>query len=201
MEKKKQGQAQIELTQDPHDKDPFRKKQKFTKLGRRQKEGELNAMKRGSATSGGQEHIELVKLALKKIVDTFVCLRRIMITFEESEFTMDIKIQENHSSYTNAHFSFRPDVIVRAETEDAFNKKEWKSIYDSSAVVFEAETNPHNIFNNLIKIEAYKRIKSRDYGRRAYSFVLVCWKNAKLPASIEPFDEVWKFQKPAFKRS
>uniref|UniRef100_A0A6M3LV25 Uncharacterized protein n=1 Tax=viral metagenome TaxID=1070528 RepID=A0A6M3LV25_9ZZZZ len=33
MEKKKQGQAQIELTKDPHDKDPFRKKQKFTKLG------------------------------------------------------------------------------------------------------------------------------------------------------------------------
>jgi len=33
-EKKKiQGQAQIEITKDPHDKDPFRKKHKFTKLG------------------------------------------------------------------------------------------------------------------------------------------------------------------------
>lgn len=34
---KKQGQVQIQVTEDPHDKDPFRKKHKRTKHGGEEK--------------------------------------------------------------------------------------------------------------------------------------------------------------------
>lgn len=62
-------------------------------------------------------------------------------------------------------------------------------------IVFEAETNPRNIFKNAIKIEGYKRVRNDRLGRSSYGLVLVCWDDAKLPENIEPFDEVWKFSR------
>jgi hypothetical protein len=155
-------------------------------------------MKRGAGTSGSDEHVELVKLATKRIVDTFQNLRYILISFEQHEMKFDIEIKDALHGFTNAHFELRPDIVLRAENtgkgssimDDA---KLWKSIMDSTAIVFEAETDPANIFHNILKLDAYRRIKAESFGRAAYAFVLVCWDNAVLPRNVDPFDEVWKF--------
>jgi len=155
-------------------------------------------MKRSLDTSGGEEHVYLVKRAVKRVIDEMAGLRVITISFEDSEFQFEVTIREDRDSYTNAHFSFRPDMIVRAKNTSGspiYSEKTWTKITDSSAIVFEAETDPKNFFNNAIKVEAYKKIKGDSYGRFGYSFVLVCWEDAKLPKNIEPFDEVWRFSK------
>jgi hypothetical protein len=150
-------------------------------------------LKRGSATSGKEEHVELVKLATKKIVDTFQNLRVIHISYEQFDMQFEISIAESRDrDYTNTYFTLRPDIMVRAENRWKEHQP-WLSIMDSNAIVFEAETDPKNIFSNVLKMEAFKKIKSDSYGRIGYAFVLVCWEDAALPQNIEPFDEVWKF--------
>lgn len=159
-------------------------------------------MKRGLGTSGKDEHVELVKLATKRIVDTFQNLRYILISYEQHEMEFELKVKEGEHGYTNANFTLRPDIVLRAENtgkgssimDDA---KLWKSIMDSGAIVFEAETDPKNIFHNVLKLEAYRKIKAESFGRAAYAFVLVCWNDAILPKNIAPFDEVWKFPRPS----
>ena len=152
-------------------------------------------MKRGLYTSGGKEHIELVKLTSRRIIDTFDDLREIMIDYEPTELRIAIKIDERWGSgYSQANFDFRPDIVVR--TSRGYDEETpWITIKDSMCIVFEAETDPRNIFKNNIKIEGYKRVKNDKMGRASYSLVLVCWDDAKLPENIEPFDEVWKFNK------
>lgn len=154
-------------------------------------------MKRGSATSGGDEHITLVRLATKRIVDRFMNLHYILISYEAHEFTFELTIKDKtgyHRSY--ASLEFRPDILVDHENKQLrrFENEEWTSILDSSAVVFEAETDPRHFFANRLKSESYKRIKAKN--RQAYAFVLVVWDDAKVPKDFEPFDEVWAFPKP-----
>lgn len=152
-------------------------------------------MKRGLNTSGGPEHIALVKLASKKIIETFDDLKEIMIDYEPTELRIAIKIDERWGSgYSQANFDFRPDIVVRTSKEFDYDKP-WVTIKDSICIVFEAETNPRNIFNNAIKIEGYKRVRNDRLGRSSYGLVLVCWNDATLPEKIEPFDEVWKFDR------
>jgi len=155
-------------------------------------------MTRNLDTTGGAEHVALVKLTTKKIIDEFASLRHILISYDEHEVRFDIKIEEKYDSYSNAHFDFRPDIFVRCASKkklDDFEKKNWKGIFDSNAILFEAETNPKNIFSNILKMAAYQKIKTDGYGREAYAFVLVCYEDAVLPNSIEPFDAVWKFSR------
>ena len=145
---------------------------------------------------GGEGHITLVKLTTKRIVDTFPDLRYILISFEEQELRMDIKIRDGYTGYTNTTFNFRPDIVVRVlSKKEDFTKHKWNSILDSSVILFEAETNPQNFFQNHLKMTAYKKIKKDVYGRYGYAFVLVCWSDSKLPENCEPFDEIWKFDK------
>ena len=151
-------------------------------------------MKRGSATSGKEEHISLIKLTTKRIVETFENLKHIQISYEPTdEMNFEVKIEDSEYAYrSHSHVGFRPDIILRAEHGlKQFSNVEWSGITDSRAIVFEIETNPMNIFKNLIKIAAYKQIRQRN--RTMYSFVLVCWDDAKLPEKIDPFDEVWQF--------
>jgi hypothetical protein len=152
-------------------------------------------MTRNLDTTGGAEHVALVKLATKKIIDEFANLRHILISYDEHEVKFEIKIQERYDGYTNAHFDFRPDIFVRCAGKElkGFQKKSWKNIFDSHAILFEAETEPKNIFGNVLKMAAYQKIKSDAFGREAYAFVLVCYEDAVLSESIEPFDAVWKF--------
>lgn len=159
-------------------------------------------MKRGSGTSGKDDHVELVKLATKRIVDCFENLRHILVSYEQQNMNFELKIKDSAYGETFAHFEFRPDIVVRAENTGKGSSimddvKVWKTIMDSHAIVFEIETDPRNIFSNILKIEAYKKIRSEYYGRAAYAFVLVCWNDAILPNNIEPFDEVWKFSRTA----
>lgn len=154
-------------------------------------------------TGGGADHITLVKLASHRIVNEFEGLKGIAVNYEGREFQFDIKIKETgYEGYTNANFEFRPDITVRhfhesEENRSSYEEVPWKSIFDSNFICFEAETDPKNIFNNALKMAAYTQIKGREnpIGRRSYAFVLVCWDDAKLPKSIEPFDTVWKFSK------
>lgn len=153
-------------------------------------------MKRGSATSGGDEHIALVKLATKRIVDRFINLHFIIISYEAREFSFELKIADKrgyHRAY--ASLEFRPDILVEHETKElkTWEKKPWTNILDSGAIVVEVETDPYNFFHNLLKCESYKRIRTKS--RKTYAFVLVVWADAKLPKNIEPFDEVWKFKR------
>ena len=161
-------------------------------------------MKRSLKTGGGKDHIELVKLATKRIVDEFEDLMDIVINYEPTELRLQIKIDdhsgwESTSRMTEAHFDFRPDIVVRTSKQispgqlEAFYQP--RKILRTRYVVFEAETDPRNIFKNLIKIEGYKRIKANRFGSGLYSFVLVCWKDAEVPQDIEPFDEIWKFER------
>ena len=155
-------------------------------------------MPRNIQSGGGKEHIELVKLAVKRVVDEFSeKVRGIHICFEKAELKMEIEIKRDQWGYTHTNFTFRPDIIVDVMKDDdkllSINEKEWKSIFDSDTVLFEAETDPRNLFSNNIKIEAYRRIRADGYGRNAYAFVLVCWSDAKLPRNKEPFDEIWRF--------
>jgi len=160
-------------------------------------------MTRNLDVTGGIEHVALVKLATKRIVDEFANLRLIIISYDEHEVRFEIKIEERYNSYSNAHFAFRPDIFVRRASEkktEDFEKKNWKGIFDSHAILFEAETEPKNIFSNTLKMAAYQKIKSDSYGREMYAFVLVCWEDAILPENIEPFDEIWKFSKEVEKQ-
>jgi len=147
---------------------------------------------------GNKEHIDLIKLAVNRLMEQYADkVKGINLDFERRQFSIGIKIHVDTYGYTNANFDFRPDIvafIIKPE-EDPFGKKEWKSIVDSSVWIFEAETNPRTIFHNTIKIEAYRKIKNNDYGRSTYGFILVCWDDAKLPNSVDPFDEIWKFPK------
>ena len=150
---------------------------------------------------GNKGHITLIQLATKRLVDKFADkIESINISFEEHAFRMEIKVQIDPYGFTNANFDFRPDIaahVIPRQTKGRLfgESEEWKSILDSSWWIFEAETTPRNIFKNIVKIEAYKKIKGNSYGRQAYGFILVCWDDAKLPENIEPFDEVWKFKK------
>lgn len=159
-------------------------------------------MKRGAGTSGKDEHVELVKLTTKKIVDTFQNLRYIIISYEQQNMKFELQVKTGEYGYTNAHFELRPDIVLRAENKGKGDSimddaKQWKSILDSNAIVFEVETDPKTIFHNVLKLDAYRKIKAEAYGRAAYAFVLVCWDDAVLPKNIDPFDEVWKFPRPS----
>lgn len=161
-------------------------------------------MKRSLQTSGGKGHVRLVKLASKRIIEQFEGLRYMLVSYEKTDLQTELRISDGAYGYTNVHFDFRPDIVVRVVKEKDEQEKrgifredrEWNSVLDSNTIVFEIETNPRNIFRNQVKIGAYKKIRSDRYGRTAYAFVLVCWEDANLPKNIEPFDEVWKFKRP-----
>lgn len=152
-------------------------------------------MPRSLGTSGGNEHVALVQLACKKIIEDFPDLRYILVSFDEHEAEFNIRIQDKYEGFTNSTFSFRPDILIRVlrKRDESDTRKKWRSILDSAAIMFEAEIDPRNIFKNILKLAAYKKMKADSFGREAFAFVLVCWSDAQLPKNIEPFDDVWKF--------
>lgn len=150
-------------------------------------------------TKGKKEHVALIKLALKKLIDEFTDrMKSFKASFEDKHFGIDFRIELGESwSHADGHFNLIPDIVAEIEVkEDVFlTKRKWKSILDSSTLIFEAETNPANIFRNIMKMEAYSMVKKSTYGRSKYAFILVCWEDAKLPDVLDPFDAVWKFSK------
>jgi len=164
---------------------------------------------RGMENSGGELHIRMVKEAVKRIVDRFATMNRIMIQFEPWE---QLKMTFHESRYEKfmqtPQIDFRPDIMlthVPVEKRKAQGKgfmvrvnyseeKVWESIEDSSHVVFECETRPKAIFRNHLKIAYYTRMTDERKLRNArlrYAFVLVVPKGSKLPDDTAPFDEVW----------
>ena len=148
---------------------------------------------------GGKEHILLIQLALKKLIDDYMgMLKSFKATFEDKHFGIDFKLELGESwSHASGHFELIPDIVAEIEPKtDIFMKeRKWRSIIDSNTLIFEAETNPRNIFQNIMKLEAYKQVKMDHYGRSRYAFILVCWEDAQLPELLEPFDTVWSFPK------
>lgn len=148
---------------------------------------------------GKKEHVALVKLAVKKLIDEYADrLDSFKATFEDKHFGIDFQIDLGES-WSHAHGSFFliPDIVAEIEprTDVLMKDRKWRSIIDSSTLIFEAETNPATIFKNIMKMQAYSMIKQHTYGRSKYAFILICWDDAKLPDFLEPFDAVWKFSK------
>jgi len=159
-------------------------------------------MERGSGTSGSEEHVLLVKLTTKRIIDTFPNLKHIQISYEPTnEMNFEIKIEDSQYPYgSHSNVSFRPDIILRAQHGlKQFSDVAWSCITDSRAIIFEVETDPKNFFTNLLKKAAYQQLREKN--RTEYSFILVCWEDTKLPDKITPFDEVWRFPKPSLNGS
>jgi len=154
-------------------------------------------------TKGKEEHIALTKLALKKLIDEYTdMLKGFKVAFEDKHFGINFRIELGESwSHADGSFQLIPDIVADIEPkEDIFMKgRKWKSIADSRTLIFEVETSPTNIFQNIMKMQAYSMVKNEPYGRSHYAFILVCWEDAKLPEILEPFDAVWKFSKLAFK--
>ncbi len=137
--------------------------------------------------------MELVKLATKRIIDEFEEINEIVINYEQE---LDFNIKPDFDSRygrTNVSFNFRRDVGVtttkykRAHEVDPEKRKIWQA----HRVFFEAETDPRNLFKNILKVECYK--KMRRGGLFEFAFVLVCFEDAKLPEKTAPFDEIWTF--------
>lgn len=153
---------------------------------------------------GKKEHIALVKLAsIRLINDLSDRLEGFNLSFEDKHFGIDFKLELGESwSHADGHFNLIPDIVaqINPRTELLIKGRKWHSIIDSRTLIFEAETDPRNIFHNAMKMMAYAHVK-RDYGRGRYAFILVCREDAKLPDNIDPFDEVWKFSEAELKKA
>ncbi len=153
-------------------------------------------MQRSLDTSGGSDHIKLVKLASKKVIDEFDYLQQILIQYERTDISAKLNLSEKWYHRTNVSFEMRPDIIVLTG-EPKKDKDYGRFISTTRTTIIEAETNPKNLFKNTFKIEAYRRIK---FGSRKHvdidptiKFILACFDDAKLPKNTVPFDEVWTF--------
>lgn len=167
---------------------------------------------RGLEHSGGPLHVRMVKEATKFAIDRFDTLQRFLAqyepylrvgcTFHEDHWDKVLRVKD---------VVFRPDLIIMHtpvedrkartphERSQHFKEKVWERIENSSNIVFEVETDPMRFFReNHMKLEFYKRLKNEErYGRHLYAFVLVVAEGASVPASTEPFDEVWRIPKSA----
>jgi len=145
---------------------------------------------------GKKEHIALVKLAsIRLINDMSDRLEGFTLSFEDKHFGINFRLELGESwSHADGHFNLIPDIVAQIEpkTDIMIKGRKWHSIIDSRTLIFEAETDPRNIFQNVMKMMAYAMVK-KDYGRGRYAFILVCREDARLPDNIEPFDEVWRF--------
>lgn len=155
-------------------------------------------MQRSLDTSGGSDHIKLVKLASKKVIDEFDYLQEILIQYERTDINAKINLSEKWYHRTNVSFDMRPDIMVLTG-EPKENGAYGRHISTTRTTIIEVETDPRNLFKNTFKIEAYRRIK---FGSRkhvdvdpAIKFILVCFDDAKLPETTVPFDEVWTFKR------
>ena len=148
---------------------------------------------RSIKSSGGSDHVELVKLATKRIIDEFDEVTEVVINYE-AELDVNIQFGERHGyGRTSTSFNFRPDILVTTTKymldEDIDTEK--RKIWQAHRVFFEIETKPRRLFRNTLKIECYRKMRR---GRiHECAFVLVCWDDAKLPKNTAPFEEVWTF--------
>ena len=164
-------------------------------------------MSRGIEHSGGPLHIKMVKEATKMIVDRFDTMEQLAVNYEERLGTsININVQDHDRAMSMRSIDFRPDIHVRHtpprergarghQLYDIIRASKWERIEDSRHIVIEVETNPSNIFRNVLKKAYYARLKDDDDGRKMYAFILVAPEGAKLPSDTEPFDEVWTIPK------
>ena len=157
--------------------------------------------------SGGPLHIKMVKEATKMIVDRFDTMEMLAVNYEERLGTrININVQEYDRAVSLRSIDFRPDIHVRHtpprergvrghQLYDLLKDSTWERIEDSRHIVIEVETNPSNIFRNVLKKAYYARLKDDDDGRKMCAFILVVAEGAKLPLDTEPFDEVWTIPK------
>ncbi len=147
-------------------------------------------------SGGGSEHVTLVKLASHKIIDEFESLYEIQVRYEPENVKVEFKINEQYGkTILTSGFDLRPDIVAihsKVTGQDYFGKGMRNTVWN----IIEAETKPKTIFRNKLKMLAYEKMKE-DH-ENYYHFILVCWSDAKLPDSIEPFNEVWKFEKSEY---
>ncbi len=149
---------------------------------------------RSIKSSGGSDHVWLVKEATKRIIDEFEECHEIVLNYEDENIHVNIKPDfDSRFGRTNVNFNFRPDITVtttqfKHETDiDPEKRKLWQA----HRVFFEAETDPRNIFKNLLKMECYRKMRRGSFFE--FAFVLVCFEDEKLPKDTKPFEEIWLF--------
>lgn len=169
---------------------------------------------RGLENSGGPKHIAMVKEAVKRVLDEFDTMNRLLFQFE---LTMGPRISFHEDKFERygltQSIDFRPDILIshfprdqRRATQKGHNQmrrytqeqeeKGWESIQDSNYIVIEVETDPMRAFKqNVLKHAYYSRLKDerkRRHARFRYAFVLVTSLDAKVPEDIGPYDVLWR---------
>ena len=155
---------------------------------------------RSIITSGGSDHVYLVKMATKKVIDEFDYLQEFLVQYERTDIHGSVSLSEKWYHRTNVSFELRPDVIVLTG-QLGTDKKGIMNVMSDKTIIIEAETDPRNLFKNIFKIETYKKIKKASINvidkEPELKFILVCFEDAKIPKDYSPFDEVWLFPRQA----
>lgn len=168
---------------------------------------------RGLESSGGPKHIYMVKEAVKRVLDEFDTMNRLLFQFELTTRPKVTFHEDRFDKYAMSQtIEFRPDILIshiprderkarKNDTElrrysNELDEKVWESIQDSNYIIIEVETNPMRAFKqNILKHAYYSRLKDERTRRNArfrYAFVLVISLDSKVPADIEPFDVLWR---------
>lgn len=169
---------------------------------------------RGLESSGGPKHIYMVKEAVRRVLDEFDTMNRLLFQFELSVRPKVVFHEDRFDRHNiSQSIEFRPDILIshipkeeRKATQGGFgelrrysnelDEKVWESIQDSNYIVIEVETNPMRAFKqNVLKHAYYSRLKderSRRNARFRYAFVLVAPAHVKVPDVIEPYDVLWR---------
>jgi len=169
---------------------------------------------RGLESGGGLQHITMVKEAVKRVLDEFDTMNRLLFQFELTTRPRISFHEDRFDKYAMSQsIDFRPDILIshvpteeRKASQGGFNElrrysneldeKVWESIQDSNYIIIEVETNPIRAFKqNVLKHAFYARLKDERNRRNArfrYAFVLVAPAHIKVPDVIEPFDVLWR---------
>ena len=169
---------------------------------------------RGLESSGGPKHIYMVKEAVRRVLDEFDTMTRLLFQFELSQRPKVVFHEDRFDRHSMSQsIEFRPDILIshipkeeRKATQGGFSElrrysneldeKVWESIQDSNYIIIEVETNPMRAFKqNVLKNAYYSKLKDERSLRNArfrYAFVLVVPMGAKVPEDIEPYDVLWR---------
>ena len=172
---------------------------------------------RGLENSGGPQHIYMVKEAVKRVLDEFDTMNRLLLQFEMTQMPRVSFHQDRYDKNSmSQRIDFRPDIMLSHIPRDQrkaaqkglselrrysneLEEKGWESIQDSNCIIIEVEMNPMRAFKqNVLKHAYYSRLKDerhRSNARFRYAFVLVAPTGVKVPEDIEPYDELWTIPK------
>lgn len=171
-------------------------------------------VERGLESSGGPKHVYMVKEAVRRVLDEFDTMNRLLFQFELTVMPRISFHEDRFEKYgMTTSIDYRPDILIshiprdqRRAAQKGHNQmrlytaeqeeRGWESIQDSNYIIIEVELNPVRAFKqNTLKHAYYSKLKAerdRRHARFRYAFVLVTSLDSKVPADIEPYDILWR---------